>query len=224
MAYATANPPALISQRVGASAGAVWYYMDGDALATVLGSAYFSNGDALGMEVGDTVVFYDETNDLKYDLVVDTVTAGGGATVLMAGGAVGNVTSVTAATLAPTAQQSGTTFLLNRAAGCTITLPAPVVGVNYKFVVQTAVTSNDYGMDTDGASTFLAGVIQQVIAASATSEGQAGDGTSHVSLNMNGSTTGGLVGSYHTVTAISGTVWWVDGIHVGSGTLATGFA
>ena len=223
MAYATSNPPALVSQRVGASGGAIWVYKDGDPLNTVLGANYVSNGSALGMVAGDIVHFIDSTNVVSTYLQVVSVTAGGAATLGLAS-ATGSVESLTAATKSVTALENGTTFLLNKADGITVTLPSPVVGLKYKFVVQTAVTSNDYGMDTDGASTFLAGSINQIIAASATSEGQVADGTSIVSLNMNGSTTGGLVGSWHTVEAISSTVWWVDGIHVGSGTLATGFA
>lgn len=221
MAYETSNPPALIAQRIGGTP-AIWAYADGDDLATVLGAGYISDGQDLGMQAGDKVYFYDQTNDVSFDLVVDTVSTS--ATLKLSGANSFDVESVTTATLAPTADQSGTVFLLNRAAGITITLPAPVVGLQYTFVVQTAVTSNDYGMDTDAATTFLLGVIQQVIAASATSEGQVGNGTSHVSLNMNGTTTGGLAGSYHKVRAVSSTVWQVEGIHVGSGTLATGFA
>lgn len=224
MAYATSNPPALVSQRVGASGGAVWIYKDGDPLNTVIAADYISNGDALGMKAGDVVHFIDETNVMTAHLLVTSVTSGGAATLGLGGGMTGAVTSLTAATKSPTVLENGTTFLLNRAAGITITLPAPVVGLKYRFLVQTAVTSNDYGIDTDGASTFMVGVIQQVIAASATSEGQVADGTTIVSYNQNGSTTGGLVGSYCDVECISSTVWQVTGISVGSGTLATGFA
>jgi len=222
MAYATSNPPSLLSQRI-ANNGADWWYTDGDALALVIASGYFSDGEDLGLVVGDKIVFFDSTNGVQYDLVVDIV----GATttqVSLAGAQPGSVVNVTGATLAPTAAQSGTTFLLNRAAGITTTLPAPIVGLRYKFVVQTAVTSNDYGMDTDAGTTFLLGLIQQVIDANAVSEGQEGDGVAHVSLNMNGTTTGGLKGSYHNVECIDATHWMVDGIHQGSGTLATGFA
>ena len=224
MAYATSNPPALIAQRVGASGGAVWLYKDGDALNTVIAADYVSDGSDLGLVAGDIVHHIDSTNVVANVLIVTSVTSGGAATLGLAMGTTGSVVSLTASTSSPTALQSGTTFLLNRAAGITVTLPSPVVGLKYRYLVQTAVTSNDYGIDTDGASTFMVGVVNQVIAASATSEGQSADGTSIVSCNMNGTTTGGLVGSYIDVECISATVWEVTGILVGSGTLATPFA
>jgi len=81
MAYATSNPPRLISQGVGASTGSLWHYTDGDTIATVAGSGYFTNGDDLGMEVNDTIVITDETNADVAIGIVTAVTAGGAATV-----------------------------------------------------------------------------------------------------------------------------------------------
>jgi hypothetical protein len=83
MAYATANPPSLIAQRVGADGGAVWMYKDGDSIATVTGADYISNGDALGMEAGDIVFVIDSTNYGVRRAVVSAVTAGGAATLIV---------------------------------------------------------------------------------------------------------------------------------------------
>ena len=72
MAYSTSNPPALISQRVGTSGGAVWYYKSNDDFATVGASGYFSNGADLGMKVGDVVyVFEEDTGTLTVAPVVN---------------------------------------------------------------------------------------------------------------------------------------------------------
>jgi hypothetical protein len=43
-------------------------------------------------------------------------------------------------------------------------------------------------------------------------------------INLNGSTTGGIAGSYIQVTALSSAVYMVQGVVVGSGSVATPFA
>lgn len=58
MAYATSNPPSLVSQRVG-DGPAIWIYKSADDDATVNGASYFSDGVALGMQVGDIVLVVD---------------------------------------------------------------------------------------------------------------------------------------------------------------------
>jgi len=80
MTYATSNPPRLINQAIGGS-GAVWYYESADAIATVNTSGYFSNGDALGMKVGHTVVVRDTATPTTSLCTVIDVTAGGQADV-----------------------------------------------------------------------------------------------------------------------------------------------
>lgn len=57
MAYVTSNPPRLITQ--GIIGGKLWYYESADPIATVNTDAYFSNGYALGMRNGDTVIVRD---------------------------------------------------------------------------------------------------------------------------------------------------------------------
>lgn len=120
--------------------------------------------------------------------------------------------------------ETGSTVLFDRAAGIVYTLPPPRVGVYYDFVVSTAITSNAAEVDTSGASVFLLGAIESIINASATTSGFAANGTSHVKIASNGSTTGGLAGSVFRLTCISSTQWVVTGVLVGSGALATPFA
>jgi hypothetical protein len=50
------------------------------------------------------------------------------------------------------------------------------------------------------------------------------DGTTIRSISMNGTTTGGLLGTWFRFTALSTTQWMVTGIDQGSGTVATPFA
>lgn len=69
MAYDTSNPPAMISQRVGATGGALWYYASTDNLAAVNTAGYFSNGYDLGMRAGD-IVFVLDTDDYSGGIAV----------------------------------------------------------------------------------------------------------------------------------------------------------
>lgn len=81
MAYDTANPPKLLVGRFAGSGISLWTYTSADVAATVDDAGYFTNGDALGMKVGDFVLVHDTTTPLAHIFVVITVTAGGAATV-----------------------------------------------------------------------------------------------------------------------------------------------
>lgn len=129
--------------------------------------------------------------------------------------------SMTAATAAPTAAQSGSVFLFNRAGGVTVTLPAPVVGLNYTFVVQTTPTS-PIKIITDAGTTLLQGAV--VVSGTTAVAFQSLISSSNISFNGNNTTTGGLVGTQVQFICLSTTLWQVSGISFGSGTVATPFA
>ena len=75
MAYATTNPPVNMAGTNGGNQ--LWHYSSADALATVAGASYFSNGDALGMTVGDVVLIWDSnTGDGGIAFVTAVVAAG----------------------------------------------------------------------------------------------------------------------------------------------------
>lgn len=82
MAYATTNPPTAArdagltsygnSQGVG---GRKWIYKSPvDNFATVAAAGYFTNAQALGMQVGDTIEVH-ETAAVPYKVTISTVTA-----------------------------------------------------------------------------------------------------------------------------------------------------
>ena len=138
----------------------------------------------------------------------------------------GKHTEVTAVGAAKTlvAADSGGTFLLDTAAGSILTLPAvPVAGMEFEVLVSTSVTSNSHIVKTNDAAIFIGGGIQQMIDTTAVSEGQFADPTATVTITMNGSTTGGLIGTALKFKAISSTVWNITGLVASSGTLATPF-
>lgn len=137
-------------------------------------------------------------------------------------GQLNNVIDSSAATLTLTAAQSGSTIQLDRAAGTTVTLPAPVIGLNYSFLVQTSVTSNNHKVITDAGTTLiLGGVVMTEAADTNAGLGALFNGTTHISILMNGTTTGGLIGTAFNMTCVTATQWYIEGIVAGSGTLAT---
>lgn len=121
--------------------------------------------------------------------------------------------------------ESGATVVLNRAAGIVVTLPLAVPGLVYDFVVSTSVTSNAYKVITGAGTELLIGGYTNVD--TDTSNAVAvftGNGSTHVSVSMNGTTTGGLLGTKLRFTCLSSTRWMVEGIVQGSGVVATAFA
>ena len=81
MAYDTSNPP----QRMIGGFGdglSVWAYSSEDVHTDVDATDYFSNGDALGMKVGDFVLVGKTTATIGATIhTVSAVTAGGAATI-----------------------------------------------------------------------------------------------------------------------------------------------
>jgi len=130
--------------------------------------------------------------------------------------------TVTASTLAVTkALYNGQTINLSRAAGITVTLPA-ATGTNatYRFLVTTAVTSNSYKIQVANATD----VIQGTINVAGTTGTPFGSLPASDTITMNGSTQGGLVGSYVEITDIATGVFLVSGSSLGSGTVITPFS
>lgn len=84
MAYVATNPPQMIAGRIGAGK-ALWIYNSADVHTDVDAADYFTNGDALGMKVGDHVLVGKTTATIGSTLhYVTTVTAGGAATIATA--------------------------------------------------------------------------------------------------------------------------------------------
>jgi hypothetical protein len=121
--------------------------------------------------------------------------------------------------------ESGALCLFDRAAGTVYTLPTPVIGMFFDFYTTVSRTSNAHKVITKKpASEFLLGIINQVIATSATTLASQGDGSTHVAISMNGTTTGGVIGDQFRLTAISSTQWVASGLISGSGSLATPYS
>lgn len=82
MSYSTSNPPVLVAQAGGGGGRRKWAYVHTDVHTDVDAADYFSNGHALGMQVGDTVEVSKSDATIGTTLhYVQTVTAGGAATI-----------------------------------------------------------------------------------------------------------------------------------------------
>lgn len=75
MGYSTSNPPQLVSGTVGGVGSQRWSYRSTDDAATVNSAGYITNGGALGMRVGDTVVVVDTdaSPPVGIEMVVNSV-------------------------------------------------------------------------------------------------------------------------------------------------------
>ncbi|MCA9245236.1 MAG: hypothetical protein KDA32_14865 [Phycisphaerales bacterium] len=81
MTYDTSNPPQCVVPAVGGKGPAIWTYEDGDDDATVNGADYFTNGEVLGMQVGDVVFVYDTATPKTSFHYVSAIDSDGNATV-----------------------------------------------------------------------------------------------------------------------------------------------
>jgi hypothetical protein len=130
--------------------------------------------------------------------------------------------TVTSATLTVTADTyNGQTINLSRAAGITVTLPA-ATGSNavYTFETATSVTSNNNVIQVANATDVMNGIASVAgTTGSVFSTLPASD-----TITMNGSTTGGLIGSHVQVTDLAAGFYLVQASLVGSGTPATPFS
>lgn len=146
----------------------------------------------------------------------------GGAVItgLTATGANVQQTFTASASATPTllASQCGGMFAMDRTTATNYTLPVPVVGCTFDFIYTAAQASGTNEVQTSGGTVFLQG---SPLVTGTTTSGFACNGTSHVSIKSNATTTGGLVGGHVKFTALSATLWDVQGVLVGSGTVAT---
>lgn len=91
MAYSTNNPPALVSQMVGKNGGSKWMYDSADAALVVRADGYITNGDELGMKVGDTVEQVDTAGGTVHHLYTVVAVNSNGSVDLSDGTAVSTV-------------------------------------------------------------------------------------------------------------------------------------
>jgi hypothetical protein len=98
--------------------------------------------------------------------------------------------------------------------------------MKFEFATTVTITSNAAKTVTGTpASQFILGTMFGYTTDATEIDGFSADGSTHVAISSNGSTTGGVIGDRYTLTAISATQWLVEGnIFCGTSTPATPFA
>jgi hypothetical protein len=139
----------------------------------------------------------------------------GGATTETA--SFGNVNLTTATTLSSSLHE-GLVVCMNAAAGFTITLPLATGSGNYfDVLVTTTVTSSNHVVKT-GGSDVLTGTVTTASTATSVATGCQ---STNSTITMNGTTTGGLIGSWMHFVDIGTATWFVEANLVASGTAAS---
>ena len=116
----------------------------------------------------------------------------------------------------------------------TVTLPAAEAGLHYSIHVGTTITSNNFIITgATSADTFQGQLISNdftdlgsitTLSESVATVGFDQPDAADYRITMNGTTTGGKLGSYVNCTAISAVIWHIDGFLSSDGTLATTFS
>lgn len=132
--------------------------------------------------------------------------------------------SATAATLTVDSTYAGKVIPLNRAAGIAVTLPAAAgTGAEYRFYVGTTITSNTTTIKVANASDIMTGTAIVANDGGATAsifETGATDDT----ITFDGSTTGGIKGTWVELVDVATNTWWVRVTGAATGTEATPFS
>ncbi len=169
-------------------------------------------------------LFDDEVagNDFPSDHIsgINSITLNG-----VPGGSVFASQAVESITASKTLEDSdaGKIFLLDAAAGLTVTMPdsdAAAVGQVYTFIVKTAITSNAYKIGLDSGD-FYRGIATGAVG---TANGKVANGSSNDFINLNGGTTGGLGGDIIKLVYTDAGFVFCDAVVNHSGTLGAVFA
>lgn len=137
------------------------------------------------------------------------------------------VVNATASTLAVTeADHDGKTIVLDRAAGIAVTLPVPVAGMKFRFVVKTTFTGAASIKSAAGTHIMIGHALMGNDSDNTTVLFQSLAASTNDTIDLFGTanSTGGIAGQVITIEALSSTVWFVEIIGDAAGTEATPFA
>lgn len=119
---------------------------------------------------------------------------------------------------------SGTTTVVNAAAGLTVTLPAAAgTGYEYDILIGTTVTSNNVVIQVANADDTMTGLCIFAQDAADTTVGFETAATTDT-ITMNGSTKGGIKGDRIRLKDVAANLWAVNIVGSATGTEATPFS
>jgi len=119
-------------------------------------------------------------------------------------------------TVALTAAQSGAIVHLNSGAAAAFTLPAAAAGLEYRFFVGVTTHASTTVTCTEG-DFFVGSVVLHDSDTAAVDVVYTADGTADDVLTLNGTTTGGVAGTWFDLVCISATQWLIRGHLINSG-------
>lgn len=132
--------------------------------------------------------------------------------------------SITADTTLNRNTHAGNLLNFAIASGATVTLPASAgTGDVYRFFVRTTITSNNAKIQVANSTDVIQGCVE-IGAAGGVAGVVAGTTTTSDTITMNGTTTGGIIGSYVELTDALTGFWVLNGSLLASGTVATPFS
>lgn len=132
-------------------------------------------------------------------------------------------TPTTATTLTIDSTYAGSIVALARAAGTTVTLPAATGSGNvYRFVSTVSVSGGSTIIKVANASDIMGGVA--TMGSSGGTSLSTGTTTTSDTITFNGTTTGGLIGTYVELRDVAANIWKVEVHGVASGVAATPFS
>lgn len=137
------------------------------------------------------------------------------------------IVNCTASTLAVTvAEHDKKIITLNRAAGIAVTLPAPVGGEEFNFIVQTTFTGAASIKSTAGTQIMIGYAVLGNDSDTTTVMWQALAASTYDTIDLFGTanSTGGIAGQTIKIRGLSSTVWHVEIFGDAAGTEATPFA
>ena len=122
--------------------------------------------------------------------------------------------------------ESGSVVLFDRPTGITYTLPIAKPGINFEFVTSQTITLGLAKViaDISTNSPVIIGNMTQVTDIGASPVTFIANGSTHIAIASNGTTTGGQIGSRYRVVALSAGTWFVTGLQRGTGVFATPFS
>jgi len=98
------------------------------------------------------------------------------------------------------------------------------LGVLYTVWISTTLSTSSLKIATDGTDMYLGSLLSVDTDTSGAMVGFTANGTTHDFINLNGTTTGGVAGTWIEIRAIAALKYMVTGVILGTGTVATPFA
>jgi hypothetical protein len=121
-----------------------------------------------------------------------------------------------------TAADSGGVIRMDLTTGSLTTLPAPIIGMRFKFVWDASYASGTQKIITDAATTFIKGTILKMDTDTLTDplSVETYNGSTHIAVVIDAVADGGLLGSWLEFVCVSATVWVINGVLHHSGNVS----